>query len=263
MNRMFDSFGKRLAVFLNQPLSHYEAFDVVGEESLAATLRPGDVLLVEGNTRIGRVIRYVTQSNWSHSALYIGDALATGNPHMLVEADIVQGVIASPLSKFAQLNTRICRPVGLQGDAIAKLVDFVVGEIGYAYDLKNVFDLLRFYAPFPMPARLRRRMLAFGSGDPTRAICSTMIAQAFQSVAYPILPRHVAGGDEDCSEEACLRFRHFSHFAPCDFDRSPYFEIVKPTVVHGFDYRRLHWAADPRSREESSLKGEAPPRQAA
>lgn len=260
---MFDMLGKRLAVFLNQPLSRYEAFDVVGEETLAATLRPGDVLLVEGNTRIGRVIRYVTQSNWSHAALYIGDALACGDPHMLVEADIVEGVIASPLSRFARLNTRICRPVGLRRDAIAELVDFVIAEIGYAYDLKNVFDLLRFYAPFPMPARYRRRMLAFGSGDPTRAICSTMIAQAFQSVGYPILPRHVSAGVEDCSEEACLRFRHFSHFAPCDFDRSPYFEIVKPTVEQGFDYRRLHWATDTRPQAEGAPEGEAPPRRAA
>ena len=29
---------------------------------------------------------------------------------------------------------------------------------------------------------------------------------------------------------------------PRDFDISPYFEIVKPTIVHGFDYLALHWA---------------------
>jgi hypothetical protein len=29
---------------------------------------------------------------------------------------------------------------------------------------------------------------------------------------------------------------------PRDFDISPYFEIVKPTIVHGFDYTTLHWA---------------------
>ena len=29
---------------------------------------------------------------------------------------------------------------------------------------------------------------------------------------------------------------------PRDFDISPYFEIVKPTIVHGFDYLSLHWA---------------------
>jgi Permuted papain-like amidase enzyme, YaeF/YiiX, C92 family len=240
MNRMFHNLGQRLADFLDRPLSRYESFDVVGEERLAATLRAGDVLLVEGNTRIGGVIRYVTQSNWSHSALYIGDALAGGDPHMLVEATIAKGVIDSPLSKYAHLNTRICRPVGMHEEDLAILLRFVINKIGYTYDLKNMFDLLRYYAPFPMPARFRRRMLAFGSGDPTQAICSTMIAQAFQSVSYPILPRHMAGS----SEEECLRFRHYSHFTPSDFDRSPYFEIVKPTLVQGFDYRQLHWETE-------------------
>ena len=29
---------------------------------------------------------------------------------------------------------------------------------------------------------------------------------------------------------------------PRDFDISPYFEIVKPTIIRGFDYTSLHWA---------------------
>ena len=44
-------------------------------------------------------------------------------------------------------------------------------------DLKNVFDLARYLFPVPpVPSRLRRRLIALGSGDPTRAICSTVIA---------------------------------------------------------------------------------------
>jgi hypothetical protein len=35
-------------------------------------------------------------------------------------------------------------------------------------------------------------MLAIGSGDPTTAICSTLIAAAFGSVHYPILPQIVS-----------------------------------------------------------------------
>ena len=30
--------------------------------------------------------------------------------------------------------------------------------------------------------------------------------------------------------------------APRDFDISPYFSVVKPTIENGFDYKRLHWA---------------------
>ena len=37
--------------------------------ALRATLQPGDVLLVEGNNHISGVIKYLTQSTWSHAAL--------------------------------------------------------------------------------------------------------------------------------------------------------------------------------------------------
>lgn len=55
--------------------------------------------------------------------------------------------------------------------------------------LKNLLDLARYLLPAPpVPLRWRRRLIAFGTGDPSRAICSTLIAEAFQSVHYPILP---------------------------------------------------------------------------
>ena len=35
--------------------------------------------------------------------------------------------------------------------------------------------------------------------------------------------------------------RHFTHFTPRDFDLSPYFNIVKPTLEQGFDPHALRW----------------------
>jgi len=67
---------------------------------------------------------------------------------------------------------------------------------------------------------------------PTRAICSTRIAEAFQSIAYPILP-HI--------EREVLHIRHHSLFTPRDFDVSPYFKVIKPTIEKGFDFRQLDW----------------------
>lgn len=65
----------------------------------------------------------------------------------------------------------------------------MVERIGCTYDMRNIIDLARFLLPTPpVPVRWRRQMIALGSGEPTRAICSTLIAQAFQSVRYPILP---------------------------------------------------------------------------
>jgi len=84
-------------------------------------------------------------------------------------------------------------------------------------------------------------MIAFGSGDPTKIICSALIAQAFDAVRYPILPKITRAGSRQARREI-LHIRDSSLYMPRDFDISPYFEIVKPTIVHGFDYLALHWA---------------------
>ena len=120
----------------------------------------------------------------------------------------------------------------------------MVSRLGLAYDLKNIIDLVRYLLPTPpVPSFMRRKMLALGSGDPTRAICTTLIAQAFQSVRYPILPRVETLSAE--SSRRCrhgvreiLHIRYHSLFAPRDFDVSPYFQVVKPLVEGGFDYRK-------------------------
>jgi hypothetical protein len=84
-------------------------------------------------------------------------------------------------------------------------------------------------------------MIAFGSGDPTKIICSALIAQAFDAVRYPILPKITRAASRKARREI-LHIRDSSLYMPRDFDISPYFEIVKPTIVHGFDYLSLHWA---------------------
>jgi hypothetical protein len=84
-------------------------------------------------------------------------------------------------------------------------------------------------------------MIAFGSGDPTKIICSALIAQAFDAVRYPILPKITRAASRKARREI-LHIRDSSLYMPRDFDISPYFEVVKPTIVHGFDYLALHWA---------------------
>jgi hypothetical protein len=84
-------------------------------------------------------------------------------------------------------------------------------------------------------------MMALGSGHPTQIICSALIAQAFESVRYPILPKITLAESEQARREI-LEIRHSSLYAPRDFDISPYFALVKPTVECGFDYRAMCWA---------------------
>jgi len=113
----------------------------------------------------------------------------------ILEADLVEGVITVPIDKYDGFNLRICRPVNLTAEDTTTLLSFVIERIGHQYDTKNIFDLMRYLLPTPpVPQGFRRSLLAFGSGDPTKAICSTLIAQAFQSIAYPILPMQIDSG---------------------------------------------------------------------
>jgi len=249
MNALMVMFGRALAHYLSRPVRGYEPFAISDARLLAAVLKPADVLLVEGNLRISTAIKYLTQSTWSHAALYVGDFRGSGAglaAPVLIEADVEHGVIAVPLTKYAALNTRICRPVGLGTDDTARVVRYAIGRLGHAYDLRNVIDLMRYLLPVPpVPVSWRRRMLAFGGGDPTRAICSTLIAQAFQSVRYPILPRielRATGNGRDYTRREILHIRHYSLYTPRDFDISPYFRVINPVAENGFDYRALTWA---------------------
>ena len=203
------------------------------------------MLLVEGNNHISGVIKYLTQSTWSHAALYVGPigerTAADGEPLVLVEAVLGMGVIGSPLSKYDNFHTRICRPTGLTDDDRARVCAYAAERIGFDYDLKNILDLLRYLFPLPVPQRWRRRMIALGSGHPTRIICSALIAQAFEQVRYPILPK-VTRLESEAARQEILEIRHSSLYAPRDFDISPYFEVVKPTIRRGFDYKAMAWA---------------------
>jgi len=248
---VFESVGRSIAGYLSRPVAK-PGGNRADARLVADTLLPGDVLLVDGNTRMSVVIKYFTQSMWSHAALYVGlrPELPTcdGESATLVEADVLEGVRAVPLSRYAAFRVRICRPASLTDSDRERLIHYVIERLGHRYDLKNVFDLARYLFPIPIPARLRRRVMAFGSGDPSRAICSTLIAQAFDAVKYPILPVISRQGEasttasDESLERELWRIRHFSLYVPRDFDISPFFEVVKPRLVRTFDYQQAPWS---------------------
>ena len=243
-----DRLRSWLGEYLNRPIRGYAPPVTYSALQLAAVLQPGDVLLVEGNQRISSLIKYITQSAWSHVALYVGPqpGSASDDPPVLVEAELGEGVILSPLSKYASSHTRICRAIALRSPDRDRIVAHALGCIGQDYDFQTVLDLARERLADPsVAATFQRKLVALRSGEKARAVCSTLIAQAFQCVRYPILalrrkgPCRHASAPEGCTEETWEAL-HFSMYVPRDFDVSPYFTVVKPTLVD-FDYTLVHW----------------------
>jgi hypothetical protein len=180
---------------------------------------------------------------------------------MLVEALVESGVVLTPLGRYANFNIRLCRPHGLTATDQRQVVEYALAAVGRRYDFKNVFDLMRYFLPVHLvPARWRRRALNFGSGDPTRVICSSMIAECFERVRFPIVPRYEPYPEGSMPERniasflgrfsrrgfampGLLRMVSPSLVTPRDFDLSPYFAIIKFNVIGSsrFDYHRLRW----------------------
>ncbi|MES1924037.1 YiiX/YebB-like N1pC/P60 family cysteine hydrolase [Salinisphaera sp. T31B1] len=227
-------------------------------------LRPADVVLVEGRSRVSAVIQSVTLSAWTHAALCVGrlDELehsrhahtaasklraagVDGRSMIVLEAELGRGVHLSPIERYADEHLRLCRPRELDDADAGRIVGFAVEHLGMPYNVRQIADLLRFFFPYGLlPRHWRSSLFEAGHGEMTRAICSTLIARAFASVRYPILPT-IHRSDNG---EMVFRRRNARLITPKDFDHSPYFEIVKYPFF-GDDvarYRELNWQGDTR-----------------
>ena len=103
---------------------------------------------------------------------------------------------------------------------------------------------------FLNPFKKRTIQACLGGCSKYKVICSGMIAKAFQSVDYPIVPSLLPESDIDnplINEPygSKLIMRHYSQIIPRDFDLSPNFEIVKFNIIGlgRFEYQSI-WAEE-------------------
>jgi hypothetical protein len=220
-------------------------------------IRPCDVVLVEGRSHISDIIKLITQSPWTHAALYIGRLHDIENPELrakvaasykgdpndqlVIESLLGEGTLINPLEKYRHLHTRLCRPKGLAYEDMQHVISNALAHLGKFYDVRQLLDLARFMFPYGvLPRRWRSSLFEHNAGTPTRTVCSSMIATAFAAVHFPILP--VVQRNDDGS----LKFfkRNFRLYTPRDFDYSPYFDIIKYPFFRYDEltfYRRLPW----------------------
>ncbi len=229
-------------------------------ERLRYELKPCDVILVEGRSRISSIIKTITLSNWTHAALYVGRihdvedpqtkelilAHYDGDPseQLVIEALLGHGTIVAPLSKYQRFHLRICRPAGISRRDLIAVIRYAAEALGLNYDVRRILDLARFMFPYSfLPRRWRSSLFEHRAGPMTHDVCSSMIARAFHAVHFPVLPLLVHNDEGELG----LYQRNFRLFTPKDFDESPYFEIIKYPMF-AFDelaiYRNLPWNTD-------------------
>ncbi len=229
-------------------------------DRLRLEIKPCDVVLVEGRTRVGNIIKTISTSPWTHSALYIGRLNDIDDPalraevehhyrgdvelsqaQLIVEPLLGQGTLVRSLDVYRGEHLRICRAKGLSAQDVQTVIQGAIAHLGVAYDVRQLVDLARFLLPFGLlPRRWRSSLFERNAGELTKTVCSTMIAEVFASIHYPVLP--VIHRDEEGGFR--MYKRNTRLYTPSDFDYSPYFEIIKYPIL-GFDdvamYRQLPW----------------------
>lgn len=211
-------------------------FDRIGYE-----VRPGDVLLVEGHSRLSELVQKVTASPWSHCMLYLGRLYDIEAPEvreivqqhyagplgdqLVIESVIGKGTVITPLAAYENLHMRICRPTGISHREAQAVIRHAVGTLGRAYDIRHVIDLGRFLLMYQwfLPWRWRSTLFEDGGDRTEKDICSKMVADAFGSINFPILPEVSVSS----SNELTVKSRNKNLCIPRDFDYSPYFNIIK------------------------------------
>ncbi len=218
-------------------------------ERIRQTITPGDVLLVEGRAVVDRKIRKLTQSQWSHSVLYIGRLLDIQDPdiksliknHLECETDtplivrsrLGQGTIIEPLQELEREHIRICRPKGLAPKDTEQVIRYAVSFVGTDKEEYHLLDLLRWFFPWSLlPFSWRLPAFRYHPGKHTEIASCSLIANAFGFVQFPVMPLVKTTGKDG----ALLLRRKPRLCMPIDFDNSPYFEIVKYPFIDFANY---------------------------
>jgi len=235
--------------------NHWSDFHKIRQE-----VRPADLILVHGHSKVSKIIASITQSQWTHAALYVGRLYDISDlslreklqnsghfkydTQMIIESELGAGTIVSSLDKYEDKHIRILRPEWITDDDIQRVIIHAASRLGREYNIRQILDLARLLVPWSiLPRRWRSSLFQSNALQPTKDICSTVIAQAFQSVGYPILPEI----EFNQHKQATFIRRNVQLFTPSDFDFSPYFSVIKYPILpdnQAGSYANIKWRAD-------------------
>ncbi len=209
-------------------------------EKMRFELKPCDVLLVQGRGRVDKVIQSISQSIWSHAALYIGRPMdiedqdlktiiqhfyqGPNDTPLLAESKLGEGITIKPLLSYEHEHIRVCRPKSLNEKQIQQITRFAVNRLGSHRGGSNLFDLLRFFFPWGLlPFRWRRAVFRHWAGRNTRNVTAAFVAECFGFIQFPLYPLVKTSSEQGVQ----LLRRHPKLCLPYEIDLSPSFEVVK------------------------------------
>ncbi len=263
---------ERIGSYLNKDRLESRSY-LCDFDRICHEIRPTDVLLIEGRNYVSRVIQRITISPWSHAALYIGRLHDVEDPlireylqknykgkigkQLLIESIVGKGTLVSSIDDYKNEHIRICRPMGVSYSDTQKVIAFAAKHIGKKYNIRHFFDLGRFLlASRIIPRRLKSSLFEYKPGQATQDICSAMLASAFASIKFPVLPLI----RKDQKQNFELIHRNPKLFTPSDFDYSPYFSIIKYPMLPVAEiepYRKLPWREGLISHDEVGIEKES------
>lgn len=233
-------------------------------ERVRQTLQPGDVLLIDGQSRLDDKLKSITLSRWSRTALYLGRLHDIADPslratlgaylpcspdtQLIVQARLDRGLVLEPLSALEPDHLRICRPRGLPQKERREVARYAISKLGLGSE-RAWWSLFALLMPWGwLPRSWRTSLFARTASGLLQLLTGTTLGEAYSFVQYPVLPL-VKRAQQD---SPALYRRQPRVFFAADFDHSPYFDVIKyPFIdrVSGEKLRLQPW----QGREDGEL----------
>lgn len=173
---------------LDQTPSVTESFVQDGSCAISSKIRPGDVLLIRGDTWIDKIIRIITGSPYTHVAGVV-------NSDEAIEILPFKTVRFRKLSSYTG-RTDVYAYSDLTDEQRKKIVEQVINKVGTKYDYKLIFwEASRYLLHWKWP---------YQAGN-NCCLCSTLWAEAYRKAGVDLCPDILYPSPGDLGNSAILQ----------------------------------------------------------
>ncbi|WP_425805507.1 hypothetical protein ACHOLT_02245 [Desulfitobacterium sp. Sab5] len=154
---------------------------------ISSKIQPGDLLLIQGNTWIDKVIKRITGSSYTHVAGVVG-------PDEAVEILPFKRTNYQKLETYTgRVDVFTCN--SLTDDQRRKIVEHAVNKVGAKYDYKLIiWEASRYLFHWVWPYKAR-----------DNSLCSTLWADAYRNAGINLCPDIIYPSPGDLGESPIIQ----------------------------------------------------------